>query len=363
MKKLIIFNPSIEDGGVEKNLFLIANYLANKIPSIILITSSVDKTKFFSKKILFSTIYFKFFDYFKRYPKYFFCILLLLFNIIKYKRRVLVFAFQANIYAIIVSKLLGVNIITRSNTSPQGWNKSLIKQSIFKFFFKKAELIIVNSFEFKKQMDKAYSIKSRVILNPFDFNYIKKKSLERVENNFFRINNLKLINVGRLVDQKDQITILKALKLALKKNKKIQLIIVGKGEKETELNNFILRNKLQKNIKLVGYQNNPFKYIRTADLFILSSKYEGLPNALIETIFLKKSVISTDCPTGPKEILDNGTYGSLFKVGDYRSLAKLILNFKKSKKKIKNAFISCYRYSYQNNCNEYLKTIESYLKN
>ena len=105
MKTLVIFNPSIEDGGVEKNLILIANYLANKIPSLILITSSIDKKKFFSKKILFSTIYFKFFDYFKRYPKYFFCILLLIFNIIKYKRRVVVFAFQANIYAIIVSKL------------------------------------------------------------------------------------------------------------------------------------------------------------------------------------------------------------------------------------------------------------------
>ena len=361
-KRLIIFNPSIEDGGVEKNLFLIANYLANKIPSLIVITSSIDKKKFFSKKIVLSTIYFKLFDSFKRYPKYFFCVFLLIFNIIRYKRKVAVLAFQANIYAIIVSKLLSVKIITRSNTSPYGWNKSLIKQSIFKFFFKKTDLIIVNSFEFKKQMDKVYSIKSKVILNPFDFNHIKNKSFENVENNFFRKNNLKLINVGRLVDQKDQITILKAIKLVFKKNKNVQLIIVGKGEKETELNNYISRNKLENYIKLVGYQDNPFKYIRTADLFILSSKYEGLPNALIESMFLKKSVISTDCPTGPKEILDNGNYGSLFKVGDYKSLAKLILNFKKNKKKIKNNFLSCSRYDYQNNCEEYFKTIKPYLK-
>jgi glycosyltransferase involved in cell wall biosynthesis len=360
-KKLIIFNPSIEDGGVEKNLFLITNYLANKIPSLILITSSIRKKKYFSKKVIFSTIHFEFFNYFKRYPKYFFCIFLLIFNIIKYKRRVTVFAFQANIYAIIISKLLGVNIITRSNTSPYGWNKNFIKQLIFKFFFKKTDLIIVNSFEFKKQMDKAYSIKSKVILNPFDFNYIKNKSLEYIENNFFRANNLKLINVGRLVEQKDQITILKAIKLALKKNKNIQLIVIGKGDKETYLNNFIFRNKLESYVKLIGYQDNPFKYIRNADLFVLSSKYEGLPNALIESLFLKKSVISSDCPTGPKEILDNGNYGSLFKVGDYKSLAKLIINFKKSKKKIKNAFLSCSRYNYQNNCEEYFKTIKLYL--
>jgi len=361
MKKLIIFNPSIEDGGVEKNLYLIANYLSNKIPCLILITSSIDKKKNFSEKIIFSTIYFKFFDYFKRYPKYFFCIFLLMFNIIKYKKRVVVLAFQANIYAIIISKLFGVNIITRSNTSPHGWNKNSIKQFIFKFFFQKTDLIIVNSLEFKKQMDIAYTIKSRVILNPFDFNYINEKSLEKIENNFFRKNSLKLINVGRLVDQKDQITILKAVKLAQKKRKNIQLILVGKGEKKRELNNFILRNKLQKHIKLIGYQKNPFCYIRSSDLFILSSKYEGLPNALIESIFLKKSVISSDCPTGPKEILDNGNYGSLFKVGDYKSLAKLIINFKKDKKKIKNAFLSCSRYNYQNNCKEYLNTIKPYL--
>jgi len=361
MKKLIIFNPSIEDGGVEKNLFLIANYLANKIPYLILITSSIDKKKFFSKKIIFSIIYFKFFNLFKRYPKYFFCIFLLIFNIIKYKRRVTVFAFQANIYAIIISKLFGVNIISRSNTSPHGWNKSSIKQLIFKFFFKKTDLVIVNSFEFKKQMDKAYAIKSKVILNPFDFNYIKKKSLENIKNNFFKKNSLKLINVGRLVDQKDQITILKAVKLVLKKKKNIQLTIVGKGEKKNELNNFIFRNKLQKNIKLIGYQKNPFRYIYSSDVFILSSKYEGLPNALIESIILKKSVISSDCPTGPREILDNGNYGSLFKVGDYNSLAKLIINFKKNKKKIKKAFLSCSRYNYQNNCKEYLNTIKPYL--
>jgi hypothetical protein len=78
MKRLIVFIPSIEDGGVEKNLFLIANYLVNKIPSLILITSSIDKKKFFSKKIIFSTIYFKFFNFYKRYPKYFFCGFLLI---------------------------------------------------------------------------------------------------------------------------------------------------------------------------------------------------------------------------------------------------------------------------------------------
>lgn len=360
MKKLIIFNPSIEDGGVEKNLFLISNYLVNKVSSLILITTSIDKKMLFSKKIIFSSINFNFFNRFNRYPRYFFCILLLIYNIIKYRRKVLILAFQANIYAIIISKLLGVNVITRSNTSPSGWNKNFIKQFIFKFFFRRTDLIIVNSFEFKKQLDKLYSVKSRVILNPFNFISIKKKSLEKIDNNFFKKNNLKLINIGRLVDQKDQITILKAIKLVLKKRKSIQLIIVGKGEKEIELENYIKKNDLQDYVKLIGYKNNPFKYINSSDLFILSSKYEGLPNVLIESMFLKKSVISSDCPTGPKEILNNGKYGSLFKVGDYKTLSRLIVNFKKNKKKIHNAFLSCSRYK-SDNSEEYFKAIRPYL--
>ena len=360
MKRLIIFNPSIEDGGVEKNLFLISNYLADKIPHIILITSSINKIKTFSKKIIFSTIYFNFFEMFNRYPRYFFCVFLLIFNIIKFRRKVVVLAFQANIYAIIISKFLGVKIVVRSNTSPYSWNKNIIKQWIFKFFFQKTDLTIVNSFEFKKQMDKLYSIKCKVILNPFNINYIIKKSLEKIKNNFFKKNTLKLINVGRLVDQKDQITILKAIKLSLKKKINIQLVIVGKGDKEFELRNYIHKHNLSNCVKLIGYQDNPFKYIRLSDVFILSSKYEGLPNALIESMIIKTSVISSDCPTGPKEILDN-KYGSLFKVGDYRALAKLILNFKKNKRKIRNAFLSCSRYNYKNNCEEYFKIVNLYL--
>jgi glycosyltransferase involved in cell wall biosynthesis len=283
----------------------------------------------------------------------------LIYNIIKFRRKVVILSFQANIYAIIISKLFGVSIITRSNTSPSGWNKNFIKQIIFKFFFQRTELIIVNSFEFKKQLDKLYSVKSKVIFNPFNFNYIKKKSLEKIENNFFYKNSLKLVNIGRLVDQKDQITILKAVKLALKK-KNIQLIIIGKGEKECELKNYIKKNNLQDFIKLIGYKRNPFKYIRSSDLFILSSKYEGLPNVLIESIFLKRSVISSDCPTGPKEILNNGKYGSLFRVGDYKTLSRLIVNFKKNKKKIHDAYLSCSRYK-SDNSEEYFKVIKPYL--
>jgi glycosyltransferase involved in cell wall biosynthesis len=363
MKTLIIFNPSIEDGGVEKNLFLISNYLADKIKNIILISTSFKKKNLFSKKIHFSYIYFKFLENYKRLPKYYLCIVLLIFNIIKHNRKVVIFSFQANIYAIIIAKLFNIQVISRSNTAPAGWNKNFVKQKIFNFFFKRTELIIVNSYEFKKQMDKIYSIKSKVILNPFDFTYIKKKSVEKINYNFYKKNHLKLINVGRLVDQKDQLTILKAVHYALKKNKKVQLLIIGKGEKKRELEEYIKKNNLSKNIKLIGYKKNPFKYIRAADIFVLSSKFEGLPNVLIESIFLKRGIISSNCPTGPNEILKNGKYGNLFEIGDYKTLGNIIINYNKNYLKINAAYDICTDYSYEKNCHEYYKTVLPFLLN
>jgi glycosyltransferase involved in cell wall biosynthesis len=361
MKRLIIFNPSIEDGGVEKNLYLIANYLADKISKITLVTSSVSKKKLFSKKIKFSSSYFNHFDNFGRLSKYFFCIIILVYNIIKYNRNVLIFSFQANIYAIIIAKLFNIKIVTRSNTSPLGWTKNNIKQKIFKFFFKKADLIIVNSFEFKKQMDRLYNIKTKVILNPFNFGLIMNQSKKKLKDNFFKKNYLKLISVGRLVDQKDHMTILKALNIVLKKKKNIQLIIIGKGEKKDNLNNYIIDNHLDFHVKLIGYKNNPFNYINSADIFILSSKFEGSPNVLIESLFLKKRVISTDCPTGPREILANGKYGSLFKVGDYKKLSSLILNFNNYKKNNNISHFINSKYSHKQNCYKYYKTLVSFL--
>ena len=92
---------------------------------------------------------------------------------------------------------------------------------------------------------------------------------------------------------------------------------------------------------------------------------EGLPNVILEAQTLKKYVISSNCPTGPKEILKNGKNGSLFKVGDYKHLADLILDFNKNKKKYKKVSIKAYkdldRFDYQKNCKKYLEIVKKYI--
>jgi len=248
------------------------------------------------------------------------------------------------------------------NTAPQGWEHSNLKKVIYSFFIKKADLIIVNSLEFKKEVDQRYKINSRCILNPFDFKKIKKLSKIKVKN-FFRKSSLKIVNVARLTDQKEQLVILKALRIVLK-FRRAQLVIVGKGKKINELNSYINKYKLHKFVKLVGYKANPFPYILQSNVFVLSSKYEGSPNVLTECQYLKRFIISTNCPTGTKEILGNGKYGYLFKVGDYQKLAKILKNFKITsthKKMINLAYNKIKKHDHELICNQYYNSIKSFV--
>ena len=78
-------------------------------------------------------------------------------------------------------------------------------------------------------------------------------------------------------------------------------------------------------MRIINFLDNPYPIIRETELFILSSKYEGLPNVLLESLVLKKMIISSNCRTGPKEILLNGKGGLLFKVGNHKDLYKKII--------------------------------------
>ncbi len=355
MKQLIIFNPSIEDGGVEKNLFLISNYLSSKGLKIKIICSDNKKRDQFNKEI--EIIYPKNVNFKNsgRYKKYLFCLILLLKEIIKNKNTSVI-SFQANIYALIICLFYKIKIITRMNTSPTGWDHNIFKNLIFSFLIKLSNKVVVNSYEFKNEVDKKYNIKSLCIHNPFDFKRIKKLSNKKIQP-VFKKKTLKLINIGRLTDQKNQILLLKAVKI-IKKKLNIQLLILGKGANFSLLKSYINENKLKNVVKLIGYKKNPYPYLKQADVFVLSSNYEGSPNVLVEAMFLKKSVISTRCPTGPTEILKNGKLGKLIKVNDTKSLVEALNSFKKNHKKINSAYNSTTIYDYNINCLEYYKLIK-----
>ena len=213
-------------------------------------------------------------------------------------------------------------------------------------------------------MKRKFNLNCKLIYNPLNKKEILKKSNEKINSKFYNGSKyLKIINVARFTDQKDHITLLKAFKII---NDKInsKLLILGQGVNESKINNFIKLNNLSNNVKVLRFQNNPYKFIKKSDVFILTSRYEGLPNVLLESIALKKLVISSNCKTGPKEILNNGKYGILFKVGDYKELSSKVIEYSKNKRKYKKMIIKSYnnlhRYDFNKNCNEYYKCVKKY---
>ena len=361
-KRLIIFMPSIEGGGVEKNLFIISDFLTKKINDISLITISKSFKKRFNKKIKFISPKLSFWDSLGRRKKFVVSLFLLIVEILK-DRNLTVFCFQGNIYCTLLCKLFGVKIIVRSNSAPEGWSQNILKFYCFKYIFKFADEIIVNSYDFKKKFKKRFNLKTLCIYNPLNKKEIITKSKIKPKIKFSK-KKINFINIGRFTDQKDQITLLKAINL-LKDKINFNLLIVGYGKQRNLLLSYINENNLQKKVKIVPYQTNPYNLIKSSDIFILTSLYEGLPNVLLEAQVLKKFIISSNCPTGPREILLNGKAGYLFKVKDYQILSKLILKILRNKKimykKIEIGYKNLDRFNYEINLNKYYKTILKHL--
>lgn len=361
-KKLIIFNPSIEGGGVEKNLFIISNFLNKNIKNVSIITISKKFRNKFDKQIEFISLKSNFWDTIGRRKKFFLALFLLFIEFLK-NRNILVLCFQGNIYCTLLCKLLRIKIIVRSNSAPDGWLQNRVKYYFFKVILGSADKIIVNSLDFKKKFKKIFNINPICIYNPLNKNEIIKKSKINSKIKFDK-KKLNLINIARYVDQKDQITLLKAVN-KIKDKINFNLLIVGKGVEKQNLLNFINQNNLSNKVRLIDFQKNPFNLIKNSDVFILTSLYEGLPNVLLEAQVLKKFIISTNCPTGPREILLNGNAGFLFKVGDYKKLSNLILSYFKNRKKLSKKILIGYqnldRFDYEANLKIYLKIIKTFI--
>jgi glycosyltransferase involved in cell wall biosynthesis len=104
-----------------------------------------------------------------------------------------------------------------------------------------------------------------------------------------------------------------------------RLLILGEGALRNELQAQVDELNLSDVVKLHGFELNPYKYLAKSDLFVLSSIYEGFGNVIVEALALNVPVVSTDCPSGPSEILDNGTWGELVPINDPVTLSEAIL--------------------------------------
>lgn len=185
--------------------------------------------------------------------------------------------------------------------------------------------------EMKEELTDIYpNLKERIIriYNPFNFSRVLNLKDDLSELNEKDRNLLKedyCIAISRLdTVQKDYKTLLKAFQILKSKGIDKKLYIVGDGPSKEEIENMIKEYDIIEEVKLLGRFKNPYIWLNNADFFIHSSKYEGFGLVLIEAAILDKLVISSNCPVGPTEILENGKSGILFNVGDSEELAEKI---------------------------------------
>lgn len=357
--QIIFFFPNPQVGGVEKNFQMISNFLPKHFKNLYLISSNKIKFKINNQIKLINVNSF----WLNINKRIFFviCALKLLIISLKFKNS-LIFSFQGNFYAIIVAIILKRKIIVRSNLSPDGWKCSFLKEKIFKYLLSKANFVIVNSLDFKKQMQNKFKIKCTKIPNPINCLQVKKISNCKKKINFFKNNTTNLINVGRLVPQKNQVEILHALVKLKNLLNNYRLLIIGDGPEKNNLKNFINSEKLGKYVKIIS-SKSPYKYIKMADVFILSSKHEGLPNVLLESACLNKYIISSNCKSGPREILKDYKFGILYEQGNSKDLYSKIkkINITKIKLNKKNYSLNLSKFDMKKNLNKYYDIIKKLL--
>lgn len=182
--------------------------------------------------------------------------------------------------------------------------------------------------------------KQTTIYNPIDFETIENKACERENLTLDEkelLNNPYICSVGRLDEGQKDFNILINAYANLKVENKIseKLVLVGDGPDKEKLENLVKKLNLENDIIFLGKKSNPYIWMKNSKVFILSSKYEGLPTVLIEALILDVPSISSNCLTGPVEILENGKYGELFNIGNVKELEEKILITLNKREKVK----------------------------
>lgn len=163
--------------------------------------------------------------------------------------------------------------------------------------------------------------KMNVIRNPVITPEMSALAAEPVDHLWFGDRHLPVIlGAGRLTVQKDFATLIRAF-ARVRQQIPSRLVILGDGALKDELQALAESLRVAEFVDFIGFQANPYKFMRAADLFVLSSRWEGSPNVLTEAIAQGTPVVSTDCPSGPVELLQRGKYGHLVPVGDDETLA------------------------------------------
>ena len=216
---------------------------------------------------------------------------------------------------------LGLRIPRVETIRINPWRAEILKSGYSKLWlwcFESGKALILQSEDQKDFFKKAVQKKAVVIPNPINHKYIDngKPSYNSKSHN--------IVAAGRLTEQKNYTMMIDAIKIVAQEYNDILLEIYGSGNLEDDLRRYITKQELQNNVKLMGRSNELYNVYKNADMYLMSSDYEGMPNALAEAMACGLPCISTDCKTGPRDLIDDGESGFLVECGDVTGLARKI---------------------------------------
>lgn len=204
----------------------------------------------------------------------------------------------------------GTTIISVRNHMSSKHNEGIkanIWRKTIRLFYSKADKIIAVSREIKKDLIENYSIdekKIKVIYNSYPIKDIQNMSKVELDEEYKKIfEKPVIITVGRLNRQKGQWHLIRAFTKVKESIPDAKLVILGNGELKDKLIELSCKLNIDNDVHFLGFQSNPFKFIAKSKVFVMTSLYEGFPNAMAEAMACGVPIISTDCLSGPREIL------------------------------------------------------------
>jgi glycosyltransferase involved in cell wall biosynthesis len=162
------------------------------------------------------------------------------------------------------------------------------------------------------------------IHNPVDADNVARLASTPIDHPWLRADIPLLLSVGRLAQQKDHATLLRAFAIVWRE-REVRLLVLGEGSCRRELEKLSCELGVERDVSFPGITSNPYPFMASASCFVLSSAWEGFGNVLIEALACGCPVVSTDCQSGSAEILDGGRFGRLARTGDPVDLARAIV--------------------------------------